>query len=80
MEQRDFIEVISKMLSYIPENDVLRQSLKKILDKYPYKAPELKIMQWGEVQQCLIERFGEINIKEQSEWIQNCLNVWTNKI
>ena len=80
MAQRDFIITVTKMLSYIPEDDELKQSLKKILEKFPYKAPELRIIGWHEVQECLIERFGEINIEEQDVWIQNCLNVWTNKI
>jgi len=79
MAQRDFIITVTKMLSYIPGNDELKQPLKKILEKFPYKAPELRIIAWTEVQECLEERFGEINIEEQDEWIQNCLNVWTNK-
>jgi hypothetical protein len=80
MAQRDFIITVTKMLFYIPDDDELKQSLKKIIKKFSYKAPEIRIIAWQEVQECLIERFGEIKIEEQDEWIQNCLNVWTNKI
>jgi hypothetical protein len=74
---RNFTEVVIKMLSCIPDEDALKQPLKKILEKSGYKAPELKYG-WEEVQECLINRFGEINIDEQADWIKKCLNIWKN--
>lgn len=74
--ERNLIEVIINMLSVIPEDDILKESLINILNDLKYKAPELKYG-WIEVQECLIIRFGEIKIKEQPEWIQKCLGIWT---
>jgi len=74
---RNFTEVVIKMLSYIPNDDPLKEPVKKILEKSGYKAPELKYG-WEEVQECLINRFGVIKIDEQEEWIKKCLNIWTN--
>lgn len=74
---RNFAEVVIKMLSYIPDDDPLKEPLQTILEKSAYKAPELKYG-WREVQECLINRFGEIKIDEQPEWIKKCLNVWKN--
>ena len=74
---RDFAKVVIKMLSCIPEDDQLKKPLQKILEQSAYKAPELKYG-WEEVQECLINRFGEIKIDEQEDWIKKCLNVWKN--
>ena len=74
---RDFAKVVTKMLSCIPEDDELYESLTKILEKSAYKAPELRYG-WEEAQECLINRFGEIKIDDQPDWIKKCLNVWKN--
>jgi hypothetical protein len=74
---REFAKVVIKMLSCIPEDDQLKEPLQKILEKSAYKAPELKYG-WEEVQECLINRFGEIKIDEQEDWIKKCLNIWKN--
>jgi hypothetical protein len=39
---RNFAEVVIKMLSCIPNDDPLKEPIKKILEKSAYKAPELK--------------------------------------
>lgn len=75
--ERNFIEVVINMLSIIPENDILKESLINVLNNSKYKAPELKYG-WDEVQKCLINRFGKINIEEHPEWVKKCLNIWTN--
>ena len=74
---RNFAEVVIKMLSFIPDDDKLYESLTKILEKSAYKAPEIKYG-WEEVQECLINRFGVIKIDEQPDWVKKCLNIWKN--
>ena len=74
---RKFKDVINKMLPCIPDDDELKQPLEKILEKSEYKAPELNYG-WEEVQKCLINRFGEIKIDEQADWVKKCLNIWKN--
>jgi hypothetical protein len=79
MSTRNFITVITQMLNFVPEDDDLKDNLTKILDRYPYKAPEIRITSWQEVQSCLIHRFSEIKPDELPEWASKMLKVWKNE-
>lgn len=67
------------MLNFVPEDDTLKPNLSKILDRYPYKAPEIRITSWQEVQSVLIDRFSEIKPDELPEWASKMLKVWKNQ-
>jgi hypothetical protein len=71
---RKFEDVILKILPIIPEDDILKNQLIKILEKFPYKAPELKYG-WNETHYCLIDRFDN----KMPEWGPKVLSIWTNK-
>jgi hypothetical protein len=76
---RIFEYVLTKMLSHIPDDDLLKSKLNKILDKYPYKAPEIKKFAWNDVQDCLVERFENVNEADMSEWAITISKIWSNK-
>ena len=76
---RNFVTVVNEMLKFVPEGDTLKPKLNKILDKYPYKAPEIRITSWQDVQECLIDRFSEINPDELPEWSSKMLKIWKNE-
>jgi hypothetical protein len=79
MSPRNFVTVVNEMLKFVPEDDTLKPKLTKILGKYHYKAPEVRITSWQDVQECLIERFKEINQDELPEWSSKMLKFWKNE-
>ena len=78
MSTRNFIKVVTEMLKFIPADDIIKPKLIKILEKYPYKAPEIRIFSWKEVQVCIIERFEE-NPDELPDWATEMIKVWKNE-
>jgi hypothetical protein len=79
MSNRDFIEVVEKMLPYIPENDELKPRLKKLADKYLYMAPEIAPRIWGLAQDEMIKRFDKTSALDLPEWALTILKIWANK-
>lgn len=78
MSTRNFIKVVTEMLKFIPADDIIKPKLIKILGNYPYKAPEIRIFSWKEVQVCIIERFEE-NPDELPDWATEMIKVWKNE-
>lgn len=79
MSNRDFIEVVEKMLPYIPENDELKPRLKKLADKYLYMAPEIAPRIWCLAQDEMIKRFDKTSALDLPEWALTILKIWANK-
>ena len=79
MSNRDFIEVVEKMLPYIPENDELKPRLKKLADKYLYMAPEIAPRIWGLAQDEMIKRFEKTTALDLPDWALTVLKIWANK-
>ena len=80
MAQRDFTEVVLKMLTFIGEGDELKLNLTKILEDYQYKAPEMKGVAWKQVQLSLQRRFDHLRKDELPSWAIEMLKVWTNTV
>ena len=80
MALRDFTEVVLKMLTFIEEGDELKLNLTKILEDYQYKAPELQMVAWKQVQLSLQQRFDHLKKDELPSWAVEMLKVWTNKV
>jgi hypothetical protein len=79
MSNRDFIEVVEKMLPYIPENDELKPRLQKLADKYLYMAPEIAPRIWGLAQDEMIKRFEKTTALDLPDWALTVLKIWANK-
>ena len=79
MSNRDFIEVVEKMLPYIPENDELKPRLQKLAGKYLYMAPEIAPRIWGLAQDEMIKRFDKTSALDLPEWALTILKIWANK-
>jgi len=79
MSNRDFVEVIDKMLPYIPENDELKPKLQKLADKYLYMAPEIAPRIWGLTQDEMMKRFEKTSALDLPDWALTVLKIWSNK-
>lgn len=79
MSNRDFIEVVEKMLPYIPENDELKPRLQKLADKYLYMAPEIAPRIWGLAQDEMMKRFEKTSAIDLPDWALTVLKIWSNK-
>jgi len=79
MSNRDFIEVVEKMLPYIPENDELKPRLQKLADKYLYMAPEIAPRIWSLAQDEMIKRFEKTTALDLPDWALTILKIWANK-
>ena len=79
MGDRDFVEVVNKMLEHIPKDDILKKKLHKMLEKYSYMAPEIKNNIWGYTHNLFKERFANTEILDLPEWGFKILNIWANK-
>ena len=79
MSNRDFVEVIDKMLPYIPENDELKPRLQKLADKYLYMAPEIAPRIWGLTQDEMMKRFEKTSALDLPDWALTILKIWSNK-
>ena len=80
MALRDFTEVVLQMLTFIEEGDELKLNLTKILEEYHYKAPEMNMVAWKQVQMSLQRRFDHLRKDELPSWAVEMLKVWTNKV
>ena len=78
MSNRNFVEVIDKMLPYIPENDELKPRLKKLADKYLYMAPEIAPRIWGVAQDEIMKRFEKTSAVDLPDWALTALKIWSN--
>ena len=78
MSNRDFVEVVDKMLPYIPENDELKPRLKKLADKYLYMAPEIAPRIWGVAQDEIMKRFEKTSAVDLPDWALTALKIWSN--
>ena len=76
---RDFVEVIDKMLLHIPENDELKPRLKKLAEKYLYMAPEITPRIWILAQDEIMKRFDKTNAIDLPDWALTALKIWSNK-
>lgn len=79
MSNRDFIEVVEKMLPYIPENDELKPRLQKLSEKYLYMAPEIASRIWGLAQDEIMKRFDKTSALDLPDWALTILKIWSNK-
>ena len=79
MSNRDFVEVIDKMLPYTPENDELKPRLQKLADKYLYMAPEIAPRIWGLTQDEMMKRFEKTSALDLPDWALTILKIWSNK-
>jgi hypothetical protein len=79
MSNRNFVEVIDKMLPYIPENDELKPRLQKLADKYLYMAPEIAPRIWGVAQDEIMKRFEKTSAVDLPDWALTALKIWSNK-
>jgi hypothetical protein len=79
MSNRNFIEVVEKMLPYIPENDELKPRLQKLADKYLYMAPEIAPRIWGLTQDEIMKRFEKTSAVDLPDWALTILKIWANK-
>jgi len=79
MSNRDFVEVIDKMLPYIPENDELKPRLQKLAEKYLYMAPEIAPRIWGVAQDEMMKRFEKTSAVDLPDWALTVLKIWSNK-
>ena len=79
MSNRDFVEVIDKMLPYIPEHDELKPRLQKLADKYLYMAPEIAPRIWGLTQDEMVKRFEKTSALDLPDWALTVLKIWSNK-
>lgn len=79
MSNRNFVEVIDKMLPYIPENDELKPRLQKLADKYLYMAPEIAPRIWGLTQDEMMKRFEKTSAVDLPDWALTVLKIWSNK-
>ena len=79
MSNRDFVEVIDKMLPYIPENDELKPRLQKLAEKYLYMAPEIVPRIWGVAQDEMMKRFEKTSAVDLPDWALTVLKIWSNK-
>ena len=71
----DFIEVMNKILSHIPETDTLKKKMEKAIDKHLYLAPERENEIWVYTENILLRHFSIINIPE---WGKTILTIWFN--
>jgi hypothetical protein len=78
MSNRNFVEVIDKMLPYIPENDELKPRLQKLADKYLYMAPEIAPRIWGVAQDEIMKRFEKTSAVDLPDWALTALKIWSN--
>ena len=79
MSNRNFVEVIDKMLPYIPENDELKPRLQKLAEKYLYMAPEIAPRIWGVAQDEMMKRFEKTSAVDLPDWALTVLKIWSNK-
>ena len=79
MSNRNFVEVIDKMLPFIPENDELKPRLQKLADKYLYMAPEIAPRIWGLTQDEMMKRFEKTSALDLPDWALTVLKIWSNK-
>lgn len=71
----DFVEVANKILSHIPETDILKKKMEKAIDNHSYLAPEREYEIWDYTENILLKRFSIINIPE---WGKTVLTIWSN--
>ena len=79
MSNRNFVEVIDKMLPFIPENDELKPRLQKLAEKYLYMAPEIAPRIWGLTQDEMMKRFEKTSALDLPDWALTVLKIWSNK-
>ena len=79
MSMRDFESVIEKMLIHIPDDDVLKPSLHKILDKYSYMAPEVANRIWADTHAVILKRFDKTSPLDLPDWVLTIMKIWSDK-
>ena len=79
MSKRDLIDVITKILTHVPENDILKPKLNKILENYLYTPPENLNIVWDYVHNLIIERFNKIDVLDLPDWGISIFTIWYNK-
>jgi hypothetical protein len=79
MSKRDLIDVITKILTHVPENDILKPKLNKILENYLYTPPENQNIVWDYVHNLIIERFNKIDVLDLPDWGISIFTIWYNK-
>jgi hypothetical protein len=79
MSQRDLIDLITKILTHVPENDILKTKLNKMLENYLYTPPENQKNAWDNVHNLIIERFNKIDVLDLPDWGISIFTIWYNK-
>ena len=79
MSNRDFVEVVDKMLPYIPENDELKPRLQKLSENYLYMAPEIVPRIWTLAHHEIMKRFDKTSAIDLPDWALAMLKIWSNK-
>jgi hypothetical protein len=79
MSKRDLIDVITKILTHVPENDILKPKLNKILENYLYTPPENQNIVWDYVNNLIIERFNKVDVLDLPDWGISIFTIWYNK-
>lgn len=77
--ERDFEEIINKLLIHIPEDNKLKQKLNKALYNYTILAPEIHKSIWIYTQQILYNYFEKKDILDLLEWEIKIINIWSGK-
>jgi len=81
-QPRNLIIVLNKLKEKIPDHEThFKEDIDKAIESASFAAPEMIHVHWNIVQSILSKRFEKYkDIKDISEWEDELIKIWTNRI